>query len=164
VCLFTMSKRASPDSIIDLTLDSEDDQASRRIGDLRENLPSFRVGGKKIKTEESSAAASGVRSAVQYDDVEVVDGSAAAMMVAAVAQVSESAAKDDDVVMVGTVNEVSLPHMRPHCTKFKFQSNATNRTDVATQNMDHCDLCYCYACDCPVKNCKVSLVHDMSEL
>ena len=55
---------------------------------------------------------------------------------------------DDDVEVMGTVNSVRLPHMRCHCTEYPFVENQKEN------NGQTCDLCYCYVCDVPVKECK----------
>ena len=46
---------------------------------------------------------------------------------------------------------VKLPHMRQHCTKHKFVPNST------ISNSKFCDLCYCFVCDIPAKECKVRI-------
>ena len=128
-------KRVSPDSvIIDLTdLDDNDDQESR-LGDIRRRLAG--VGGNKAKRAKES---------VEDDFVRIIDTPAPKMK----EKSTTTKETDDDVVLVGTVNEMRLPHMRQHCTQFKFKP-----IDFRS-NEKHCDLCYCYVCDCPVSKCTV---------
>lgn len=158
-----MAKRITPDNVIDLTLDSDDEQESW-LGDIRKNLyprtPQMKK--KKIKTEgsnniktEGSNSKSNATAASKYDEVEIVD--------APDAQIAEEVAANDaeadgEVLMVGTVNETRLPHMRQHCTKFKFEYIRYHVPFITLSNALHCDLCYCYVCDKPAKECAVSFV------
>jgi hypothetical protein len=66
------------------------------------------------------------------------------------AAAAASANNDDDIQLVGTANETRLPHMRQHCTEYPFVSSGTN---AKTSNETYCDLCYCYVCDKPAKEC-----------
>jgi hypothetical protein len=76
---------------------------------------------------------------------------------------------DEDVVVEGVRNEMRLPHIRQHCTTFRFNSTGPAATAAASasfnnsgnylksvleENNKSCDLCYCYVCDGPVKDCK----------
>jgi hypothetical protein len=171
-----MSKRSSPDSVIDLTSSTSNDKnQAYHLGGIRNFLAYKPGGGKKkakkeqgdasaatvgrIKTEGSpSAAAAAAASEVHYDDVEVVEASTRAIAPAETIHNAANDWDDDDVVMVGTINEMRLPHMRHDCVKFKFNQNPTNRHDIRAKNWEHCDLCYCYVCDVPVKECKVSTI------
>lgn len=150
-----MAKRITPDNVIDLTLDSDDEQESW-LGDIRKNLyprtPQMKK--KKIKTEGSNSK-SNATAASKYDEVEIVD--------APDAQIAEEVAANDaeadgEVLMVGTVNETRLPHMRQHCMKFKFEYIRYHVPFITLSNALHCDLCYCYVCDKPAKECAVSFV------
>ena len=157
----TMAKRVTPDAVIDLTLDSDsDDEQEARLSDVRKNLYESDQKKRKVKTETSASSkgivdildAPATTSPAQYDGVEIVDAPSAKN----VSEESPANDTDGDVVICGTVNEMRLPHMRPHCTKFQFQLNLNNRSDVRVSNALHCDLCYCYVCDKPVKECTVS--------
>ena len=78
-----------------------------------------------------------------------------------------SAGADEDIEVVGTANESRLPHMRQHCTEKKFvkdvihlQSKAYKTAeqsqavrDGLASNSACCDLCYCFVCDKPAKEC-----------
>ena len=156
-----MAKRVTPDAVIDLTLDSDDEQESR-LSDIRKNLYKNDQKKKKAKINSNdvvelldspvaAVAAAVTATSSQYDGVEIVDAPAAT-----IAEEETTNSTDGDVVMVGTINEMRLPHMRPHCTKFQFQPNSNNRSDIRMSNALHCDLCYCYVCDKPVKECSVS--------
>jgi hypothetical protein len=91
---------------------------------------------------------------VQVEDVEVAEPIKNAMVPVA----QKPTASDEDVVVVGAANQLRLPHMRQHCTEFKFDptpADITGRYNQATlvANSKACDLCYCYVCDLPVKDC-----------
>lgn len=85
---------------------------------------------------------------VKYDDVEIVDAPEALSdpmdICTTAAEAQGGEVKDDnDLTVMGTVNQVRLPHMRQHCPEFLFAADA----------MKFCDCCYCYICDVPVKEC-----------
>jgi hypothetical protein len=159
-----MSKRASPNSVIDLTLhdtqDDDDQYQSKRLHDIRRNLESSSGrdrNNKKVKTE-GAVKEEGARAAVDYEDVQVVHAAAPVMVAnpeSTATTTTTTNDDDDDVVIVGTLNEVNLPHMRPHCTRFKFKLVPTYQSHLRNNNSEHCDLCFCFVCDCPVKDCKV---------
>jgi len=73
---------------------------------------------------------------------------------------------DDDVELIGDANVLSLPHLRCHCTVHPYRPPVISLddgggTDTAAQeaNLISCDLCYCYVCDGPVKDCTTWNVH-----
>ena len=76
------------------------------------------------------------------DEVEIVDPPPPKMPIK-----TERTSAGGDVEIVGTVNEVKLPHMRPHCTEHPFQSGDDS-------NIQACDLCFCFVCDVPYNECK----------
>lgn len=80
------------------------------------------------------------------NEVEIVDAPGTVMDTEPVAHAVTAQA---DLAVVGTCNQVLLPHMRQHCTNFPF------RLDMKK----HCDFCYCYICDVPVKDCRDWLSH-----
>jgi len=88
---------------------------------------------------------------VDDDEVQVVDPPP---QKSPVKMMERRAAANGDVEVVGTVNAMQLPHMRPHCTEHPFQSG-----EHAASNSQTCDLCYCYVCDVPVKDCKHWTLH-----
>jgi hypothetical protein len=169
-----MAKRVSPDAVIDLTFDSDNEnEQESRYGDIRKHLY-HKTQNKKTKTSRNALLkneAIGKRSPStpldddDDDEVEIVDVPAPKVTVASLP--TNNTNGDGDIEMVGTVNETRLPHMRQHCTKFKFQTNHSNRAEIRTSNEKHCDLCYCFVCDCPVKDCKVSFkmgtLHEFEE-
>jgi hypothetical protein len=56
----------------------------------------------------------------------------------------------DGIEVVGTTGTLRLPHAREHCTEKPFNKGFPSNFRKAT-NKEHCDLCYCFVCDCPVK-------------
>jgi hypothetical protein len=135
---FTMAKRVSPGAVIDLTLDSDDEKESR-LGDIKKNLYS----NKKFKAGHT-------RNAAIDNDVVIIDAPALKMVAGAPAG---NIGADDDLEVIGIRTEWRLPHLRQHCTHNPFWTSLQNNS---IPNEKHCDLCYCYCCDCPVKDCKVS--------
>lgn len=57
---------------------------------------------------------------------------------------------DDDITIIEELNEPQLPHARKDCRLHPFCSPADA---TASSNLPHCDKCFCYACDVPVKDC-----------
>jgi hypothetical protein len=161
-----MAKRNAPDDIIDLTFDDSDDDTKKSIRNSSTNETKRKNQQQKKKAKrELPISGDGVEiiespskviapAAIKDDEIEIVDAPAPEVAVALLR--TNNTNGDGDIQMVGTVNETRLPHMRPHCTKCKFQMNSSNRADIRANNEKKCDLCYCYVCDCPVKDCKVS--------
>eukprot|EP00531_Pseudo-nitzschia_arenysensis_P016699 CAMPEP_0116122050 /NCGR_PEP_ID=MMETSP0329-20121206/4012_1 /TAXON_ID=697910 /ORGANISM="Pseudo-nitzschia arenysensis, Strain B593" /LENGTH=1515 /DNA_ID=CAMNT_0003615881 /DNA_START=43 /DNA_END=4590 /DNA_ORIENTATION=+ len=130
----------------------QEDRASTAI----DSRPAKRA---KVKNEHDmlkKQAASQNPENMEVEGVEVVE--ATAPVLEAATTVAEDTGVDDDVIVEGVVNETRLPHMRQHCTRFpfKFKMLGYSRkcSDVNEANSNTCDLCYCYVCDCPVKDCK----------
>lgn len=164
-------KRPSPDSVlcIDLTEDSDDEQ-NQRLGDVRRSLnpadTTLTSKRAKIKQERrQKAIAETAKLALHVDGIEVVDAAVAAPPIVPVARVpaaDTSATKtDDDIEIIGAKNELRLPHLRQDCTQFKFDPASqhgyqyrTYSRSTVDSNSKTCDLCYCYVCDCPAKDCK----------
>lgn len=89
------------------------------------------------------------------EGVEIVEATAPVFAAATtVAEATRTTDADDDVVVEGVLNETRLPHMRQHCTRFPFSFDDFFLSRVKKDNLMSCDLCYCYVCDCPVKECK----------
>ena len=91
------------------------------------------------------------------DEIEIVEASAVAVNMVQVVQ-KNATGDDDEVMVVGHVNHVELPHLRQHCTAFPFDADTPDVCDVYAQsvvtvNVQSCPLCYCYVCDCPTKDC-----------
>ncbi|CAJ1949444.1 unnamed protein product [Cylindrotheca closterium] len=171
------SKRASDDAVIDLTLDSEDEQD---MGSTRNPSNKSTPSSKRARTDDVTSASNGFEEddddeilVIDKDEfekkpaakpslksppkssengVELVDSTVACPT--AEAAPSNNDDGDAELAIVGTRNEYKLPHSRHDCTTCKFTPNPSNRNDLRAQNDNHCDLCYCYVCDAPVKDCK----------
>jgi hypothetical protein len=78
----------------------------------------------------------------------------------ATATTSTAAGDGDDIELVGTKNQVLLPHMRQHCTEKYFQGN-TGYSSAAGKaiNSQFCSHCYCYVCDVSVGECAAWETH-----
>jgi hypothetical protein len=156
--------------VIDLTEDDEEEQ-ERRFGNVRKELEpsvsSLSKGQhrKKIKLEcnptistTTTTTQTQMRDDGDYDDdddVEIVEP-----VIPKLASITPSekykqlykqggigvgvADDDDDVVVEGVLNETRLPHIRQYCAKFPFKMGSHHL---------NCDMCYCYICDCPVREC-----------
>ena len=72
---------------------------------------------------------------------------------------TDKAGDDDEVCLVGVANENRLPHARHDCPNHRHSewyvasSEASIPSHVITQNCKSCDLCFCYVCDKPAKEC-----------
>ena len=89
---------------------------------------------------------------VHYDDVQVVDAPeppSNPMETCPTANATLGTASD--LTVIGTVNQVKLPHMRQHCPEFPIGRDPTPAR--------YCDCCYCYVCDVPVKECNNWTAH-----
>lgn len=75
--------------------------------------------------------------------------------------------KDDgEIETLGVTNKQHLPHMRQHCEDFRFVQDVLHKRSIRSKqlkkeaeegsalNAKYCDLCYCYVCDAPAKDCK----------
>eukprot|EP00978_Attheya_sp_CCMP212_P006733 scaffold15609_cov55-Attheya_sp.AAC.2 len=122
---------------------------------------------KKRKLDEKADATSTVSSpakkeadASSDDEVQIVDRPASWIVTPEKPREKSSGLYDadtedeeDDVKVVGTVNALQLPHMRCHCTTAPFCEIGILSTAQKEMNANACDLCYCYVCDVPVKEC-----------
>ncbi|CAB9523044.1 regulator of chromatin subfamily A member 3-like 1 [Seminavis robusta] len=161
-----MAKRPSDSAaVIDLCCSSDDEEQDKK-------LPASVFARKKIKTEPFTKVKSEPRYGDDDDEVQTMDvtkgsGSGEVEVVAPVtpkivpAKQSSSEENDDnDVVLVGAANIQKLPHLRQHCPEHKFDSATPKWSDyffysrdTINVNEQHCDMCYCFACDCLVKDC-----------
>jgi len=129
------------DNIIDLTDDVSDDLeiCSKGSNGRKHSICS------EVKVEDVSSKKPKLDKQIPYDgEVEIIDSTKRSATFTSVSGNYD----DADVQMVGVVNEVKLPHMRQHCTKHKFVPNST------ISNSKFCNLCYCFVCDVPAKECK----------
>ena len=108
------------------------------------------------------------------DDIEVIDASiyleqekkdlqkqACEMLLV---KKTEDENDEDDVMIVGKVKSLQLPHMRQHCTENQFICDVRHLFDKKKciekanegwkHNSKYCPLCYCYVCDIPASECK----------
>jgi hypothetical protein len=198
--LLSMSKRASPTDVIDLTEnDGGDDANAEKEGvdetlwSLRRRLSSvpsrvaaaLRPASKRVKRErmgnkqardlpaigkdnsdesaeddaieDRKPAAKTTAMGHEEDDVEVMEAPAPRNIPTATTAGAAGSNNSDEIEVVGTVNQVLLPHMRQHCTEEPFLPY-TGGTGTAAEgrldnNMKVCRLCYCYVCDVEASKC-----------
>mmetsp|Transcript_23273 Transcript_23273/g.55031 ORF Transcript_23273/g.55031 Transcript_23273/m.55031 type:complete len:1470 (-) Transcript_23273:218-4627(-) len=172
----TSTGNSKYDEIIILDSDDDDnmfisnDDSDCEIIDVEEAIASRPL--KKPKLEDQGASSSSSTNKQFRDDdnylnnegVEIVEATvrkptAATMVAESTATLQSGSENDEDVVVEGVLNETRLPHMRQHCTRFPFESSLQSRciqtnSKIRKANQQSCVLCYCYVCDCPVKNCK----------
>ena len=131
--------------VIDLTTCEEDNTTftatSRRQTE--------RAPRKRRKTEETvdTACSSPVGDdGDDFDDeIQVVDAPSPKMTAV---QTSTHQTCEEDIQLVGTLNEQRLPHMRQHCTEHPF------REAVVSGSRKFCSECYCYVCDIRASDCQ----------
>jgi hypothetical protein len=179
----TMAKRASPDNgfVIDLTSpaapapapaalasdknnkntgNAENESNSNSLSGIRKRHASHGIhapsasSSKRVKAEAAKkTAASSAKDDDDDDDIVVLDSLEANALFCPPTGTSASATTGDDIELVGTKNQVLLPHMRQHCTIQPFQGNSGLSTAAPTVNSKFCCHCYCYVCDIPVSEC-----------
>lgn len=180
-CSTIMAKRPSPNSVICIDLTESDEEGENSLDTVRKRLKGTTFPSNNnstnsdddavtiVKVEGASGGSSNIGSVALLQnwtsEVQVVEP--VAPEIHAVAPAAAAADDSDDVVLVGTANESRLPHMRQHCPDNKFvqdvvalnrQSHMTaiKRKEVdegKTGNVSFCDLCYCFVCDKPAKDC-----------
>jgi hypothetical protein len=106
------------------------------------------------------------------DDVMVVEAPAKILVPIHMAAGGWKTTGDDELQMMGYANPVLLPHLRPYCSEqltafcplsgFTFTNEARTIPPWAMMgydtNADICNLCYCYVCDKPAKDCQVCVI------
>lgn len=165
------SKRVAEDDVIDLTLDSSDDEQDTGSNSNSNN------NAKSSKRARAGSQAASASIDIENDDdddeiviidqdeynkkpaakpslkappkssedgIEVLDATVARPTTTAAVAAASSSNDDGELAVVGTRNEYKLPHLRQDCTTCKFTANPSNRDDLREQNEKHCDLCYCY--------------------
>lgn len=149
-----MAKRPSPETVvIDLLSDHEEEgnNVTKFVNPpAADDANRTKVCRKKIKIEgATSTATPRAATTTSGDDVEVVSPAAPELVP------TNASAADEDVVLVGAINEQKLPHLREHCPEHKFDKNGyywcsttrrnLYRREALATNVACCDLCYCYA-------------------
>jgi hypothetical protein len=106
------------------------------------------VGVKRERVDNSAAPLP----AVYHEDMEVVEGDAAAAAAEAFrpSKRTREGADDDELEVIGETGTL-LPHNRMNCKEHAFTNYATHSQT--------CDLCFCYVCDKSWKECTRWLVH-----
>ncbi len=160
-----MSKRPSPDTVICIDLTEDDDERDENLNDVRKRLKGTPDSNAPSNIKSEGASARALNNNTDNDEVEIIEPGAPEIH-AATAQAAST--NDDDIELVGTANETRLPHMRQHCPDNKFVQDVValnrQRTNLAvgkgrqvdegkTGNASFCDLCYCFVCDKPAKEC-----------
>jgi hypothetical protein len=92
----------------------------------------------------------------EEDDVEVMEAPAPRNVPTATTAATRKN-NSDEIEVVGTVNQVLLPHMRQHCTEEPFLPYTGGTGTAAEERLDNnmklCSLCYCYVCDVEASKC-----------
>jgi hypothetical protein len=93
----------------------------------------------------------------EEEDVEVLEAPASRNIPTAATAAARSSSSDE-IEVVGTVNQVLLPHMRQHCTEelfspFRCSYGTAAKEERLTNNVKICSLCYCYVCDVKASKC-----------
>ncbi|CAJ1949446.1 unnamed protein product [Cylindrotheca closterium] len=145
-----MAKRISPSAVIDLTLESDDEQEAR-LGDVTWRFHGNSTSGRATKRARTLNSSDVLKPG---EDVEVVEACVACPTTAIGNPNAGETEIDSEFQVVGTRNELKLPHLRHDCTMHQFLTKAANSDQLRAQNEKHCELCYCYVCDAPVKDCK----------
>jgi hypothetical protein len=173
---------ATPE-LVDLTLSDDEEgapvavsrAATRGLRSLRKRLAVTPTSGgataKKIKTEQRARLKADIDNEVEI--IDLMDTKQAATPAAAVDDEIEivdkvdtfqalepttTAVADDEIEVVGTKNQVLLPHMRQHCTEKPF-SNSSDKGARDAENQSTCECCYCYVCDAKADECQVWQQH-----
>jgi hypothetical protein len=157
-------KRTSPDNIIciDLTKDVKDSDEDKN--DLQRMKKKLRISPDAVKSEAwpfpatslVGFAGSNDDNCSDNDEVEVVEDISTYQPAATAAA---AASKNDDVEVVGTKNQVRLPHMRQHCTEKPFDFPGFSTAARNATRMQFCENCYCYVCDIKAGECKSWSTH-----
>ena len=131
-----MAKRISPNTVIDLTLDSDEEQECR-LGDVTRRLYSNNnAGGRKTKRARANPTST------SDEEVEVIEAPTSSPALASTMNAEGNA--DEELQVVGTRNELKLPHRRQDCTVHPFTMKAATSNQLRLQNERCCELCYCY--------------------
>jgi hypothetical protein len=87
------------------------------------------------------------------EEVEVMEAPAP-INIPTAARAAARSSNSDEIEVVGTVNQVLLPHMRQHCTEEPFLATTGGSvTARLANNVKVCSLCYCYVCDVEASKC-----------
>ena len=107
-------------------------------------------------TRDRKPAAKPTTADHEEDDVEVLEAPAPRNIPTAATTTARSS-NSDEIEVVGTVNQVLLPHMRQHCTEEPFLPFIGSSRALTEERLDNnvkvCSLCYCYVCDVEASKC-----------
>ncbi|KAG7344196.1 DNA/RNA helicase, superfamily II, SNF2 family protein [Nitzschia inconspicua] len=154
-------------SVIVIDSDNDDEDAASVQKKPKVEHPDGDKKKPRIKQEGQKMTATAKTTSIVEDGLEVVEN--AGPKIVSSSPVDSNTNTDDDVVLEGVANEVRLPHLRQDCTKYPFVAQILHYgftknfhlSEVnVTANSKHCELCYCYVCDCPVKECQKWERHD----
>ena len=136
----TKKRGASPKGVIyiDLTGENDDDPSFGGIASRGENARKRRM----MTGPDPKNSVADIN-----DEVQLVDAPIRKPKLPTGAAGERKHQGDEDVVLVGTVNEQRFPHMRQHCVDHEYG------------NRSYCDLCYCFVCDILASECKSWEIH-----
>ena len=145
----TSKKRPSPDSVIDTTMPSGDDDSCKLAAPATPKFP-------KVSHEHSLPAR--VTPGLEHDSVEIADEQVASIPLVTVPNSTGVAGEDAPMVEGGNV-VTFLPHTRQHCIHIPFDPADYDfdlldyKRGTIDKNKDTCPQCYCYVCDKPAGEC-----------
>jgi hypothetical protein len=122
-----------------------------RMGDenSRENLV---TGDDDATRDRKPAAKTTTMDQEEEVDVEVLEAPAPRNVPTAATAVARNS-NSDEIEVVGTLNQVLLPHMRQHCTEEPFLPFIGGGMQRLANNVKVCSLCYCYVCNVEASKC-----------
>jgi hypothetical protein len=144
-------KRPSPDSVLDETIHSGDEDSRKLAAFATPKFP-------KVDHDQSLPA----RVTPKFDDdsLEIVDDHIASPPVVT-APDSTGEAGEATLLVGGGDNEVNLlPHTRQHCIHISFdpanydQNDLSYKRETIDKNKEFCPQCYCFVCDQPAGDCE----------
>lgn len=149
------SAAAAAAEVIDLTETDDENEAStqkskRPLSEVTNYNNDANPPTKKCKKNHKKVAPAS-------PEVEILDQAPNAFKQVEASALPKDVEGEDAIVLVGTKNHFTFPHMRQHCTEKPFQENQHGL--VNTTNNQICDCCFCYVCDERSSECLLWSIH-----